>query len=98
MQGYAYILTHPGTPTVFYDHIFCHYHSEIKALLSLRNRNKLNCRSRVKITKAERDVYAAIIDEKVAVKIGPGHYEPPSGPQRWSISAEGRDYKVWEAS
>ncbi|BFG16618.1 hypothetical protein CerSpe_028920 [Prunus speciosa] len=98
MQGYAYILTHPGTPTVFYDHIFSHYHSEIKALLSLRNRNKLNCRSRVKITKAEGDVYAAIVDEKVAVKIGPGHYEPPSGPQRWSISAEGRDYKVWEAS
>ncbi|PQQ08678.1 alpha-amylase 3 chloroplastic [Prunus yedoensis var. nudiflora] len=98
MQGYAYILTHPGTPTVSYDHIFSHYHSEIKALLSLRNRNKLNCRSRVKITKAERDVYAAIVDEKVAVKIGPGHYEPPSEPQRWSKSAEGRDYKVWEAS
>ncbi|KAH0991466.1 hypothetical protein GBA52_002949 [Prunus armeniaca] len=82
MQGYDYILTHPGTPTVFYDHIFSHYHSEIKALLSLRNRNKLNCRSRVKITKAERDVYAAIIDEKVAVKIGPGHYEPQSGPRQ----------------
>lgn len=21
-QGYAYILTHPGIPTVFYDHFF----------------------------------------------------------------------------
>ncbi|KAM0987281.1 hypothetical protein ACFX13_011636 [Malus domestica] len=98
MQGYAYILTHPGTPTVFYDHIFSHYQSEIAALISLRNRNKLNCRSRVKITKAERDVYAAIIDEKVAIKIGPGHYEPASGPQNWNKSLEGRDYKVWEAS
>ncbi|KAE8666065.1 Ethylene-responsive transcription factor WRI1 [Hibiscus syriacus] len=34
-------------------------------------------------TQAERDVYAAIIDEKVAMKIRPSYYEPPSGPQRW---------------
>ncbi|KAE8023319.1 hypothetical protein FH972_009029 [Carpinus fangiana] len=98
MQGYAYILTHPGTPSVFYDHIFSHYRSEIGALISLRNRNKIHCRSTIQITKAERDVYAAIIGEKVAVKIGPGHYEPPSGPLRWSFATEGNDYKVWEAS
>ncbi|XVF85996.1 hypothetical protein PTKIN_Ptkin17bG0165500 [Pterospermum kingtungense] len=98
MQGYAYILTHPGTPAVFYDHLFSHYRSEIANLISVRNRNKINCRSTVKIVKAERDVYAAIIDDKVAMKIGPGHYEPPSGPERWSSVFEGRDYKVWEAS
>ncbi|KAK9276956.1 hypothetical protein L1049_006495 [Liquidambar formosana] len=98
MQGYAYNLTHPGTPAVFYDHVFSHYKSEISALISIRNRNKIHCRSTVKITKAERDVYAAIIDEKVAMKIGPGYYEPPRGPQRWSSAIEGRDYKVWEAS
>ncbi|KAF5763698.1 putative alpha-amylase [Helianthus annuus] len=22
MQGYAYILTHPGTPVIFYDHFY----------------------------------------------------------------------------
>ncbi|KAL4639360.1 hypothetical protein ACB092_03G211600 [Castanea dentata] len=98
MQGYAYILTHPGTPTVFYDHIFSHYRPEIEALISIRNRNKIHCRSIVEITKAERDVYAAIVDEKVAVKIGPGHYEPPSGQQKWSSAYEGKDYKVWESS
>ncbi|KAL1806351.1 hypothetical protein ACET3Z_029419 [Daucus carota] len=100
MQGYAYILTHPGTPSVFYDHIFSHLNSEISALISIRTRNKINCRSTVNITKAERDVYAAIIDEKVAVKIGPGHYEPQHqhGNQNWSLAREGRDYKVWEAS
>ncbi|KAF8021518.1 hypothetical protein BT93_G1840 [Corymbia citriodora subsp. variegata] len=98
MQGYAYILTHPGTPAVFYDHVFSHYQSEIASLISLRNRNKIHCRSTIKVTKAERDVYAAIIDEKVAMKIGPGYYEPQSGPQKWSAVLEGRDYKVWEAS
>ncbi|KAF5939048.1 hypothetical protein HYC85_023307 [Camellia sinensis] len=94
MQGYAYILTHPGTPAVFYDHIFSHMKSEISELISLRNRNKIHCRSTIKITKAERDVYAAVIEEKVATKIGPGHYEPPSGPERWSLAIEGRDYKL----
>lgn len=49
IQGYAYTLTHPGTPAVFYDHIFSHYRSEIAGLISLRNRNKINCRSRVSI-------------------------------------------------
>lgn len=100
MQGYAYILTHPGTPSVFYDHIFSHLHPEISALISVRTQNKINCRSTVNITKAERDVYAAIIDEKVAVKIGPGHYEPQHQHrnQNWSLAKEGRDYKVWEAS
>ncbi|CAN4094703.1 unnamed protein product [Withania somnifera] len=98
MQGYAYILTHPGTPSVFFDHIFSGYRSEIGNLISLRKRNKINCRSKVEITKAERDVYAAVVDDKVAVKIGPGHYEPPSGHQRWKMAAEGNDYKVWELS
>uniref|UniRef100_A0A7N0ULS4 1,4-alpha-D-glucan glucanohydrolase n=1 Tax=Kalanchoe fedtschenkoi TaxID=63787 RepID=A0A7N0ULS4_KALFE len=49
MQGYAYILTHPGTPAVFYDHIFSNYQSEIGKLISLRNRKKIHCRSVVSI-------------------------------------------------
>ncbi|GAU37541.1 hypothetical protein TSUD_369890 [Trifolium subterraneum] len=96
MQGYAYTLTHPGTPSVFFDHIFSHYKKEISALLSIRKRNGINCRSKVEIHKSERDVYAAIIDGKVAMKIGPGHFEPPSGSQNWSTAWEGRDYKIWE--
>ncbi|KAJ7943526.1 Alpha-amylase [Quillaja saponaria] len=98
MQGYAYILTHPGTPSVFHDHLFSHYHTEIAELISIRNRNKIHCRSRVEITEAEKEVYAAIIDEKVAMKIGPGQFEPPTGSQRWSLAIEGKDYKIWEAS
>ncbi|EYU22438.1 hypothetical protein ABFS82_05G010800 [Erythranthe guttata] len=96
MQGYAYLLTHPGTPSVFYDHIFSDYQNEISALISVRKRNTINCRSRVTIIKAERDVYAAIVDEKLIMKIGPGHYEPTTGAENWSVAVEGRDYKVWE--
>jgi len=50
MIGYAYILTHPGTPSVFYDHIFSPYKTEIASLISLRQRNGIHCRSTVSIT------------------------------------------------
>ncbi|KAK4263408.1 hypothetical protein QN277_028819 [Acacia crassicarpa] len=98
MQGYAYILTHPGTPSVFFDHIFSHYRNEIGSLISIRKRNNIHCRSTVQILKAERDVYAAVVDEKLAMKIGPGHFEPPTRSSGgWSLTCEGRDYKLWEA-
>ncbi|XP_025699161.1 alpha-amylase 3, chloroplastic isoform X3 [Arachis hypogaea] len=97
MEGYAYILTHPGTPSVFLDHIFSHNKTEVGTLISIRTRNKIHCRSVVQIVKAEWDVYASIIDEKIAMKIGPGHFEPPAGSQNWSLAIAGKDYKIWEA-
>jgi hypothetical protein len=47
MQGYAYILTHPGTPSVFFDHVFSSYEHEIRRLISLRRQNMIHCRSTV---------------------------------------------------
>ena len=43
-------------------------------------------------------MYAATMDEKVGVKIGPGYFEPPRGSSGWSLVMEGKDYKVWEVS
>uniref|UniRef100_A0A0D9V4X8 alpha-amylase n=1 Tax=Leersia perrieri TaxID=77586 RepID=A0A0D9V4X8_9ORYZ len=97
VQGYVYILTHPGTPAVFYDHIFSHLKPEIAKLISIRCRQNIHCRSKIKILKAEGNLYAAEIDERVTMKIGAGHFEP-SGPINWTIAAEGQDYKVWEVS
>ncbi|KAL6615931.1 hypothetical protein ACP70R_038201 [Stipagrostis hirtigluma subsp. patula] len=97
LQGYAYILTHPGTPAVFYDHIFSHLQPEIAKFISIRRRQKIHCRSKIKILKAERSLYAAEIDEKLIMKIGSEHFEP-SGPLNWTVAAEGQDYKIWEVS
>ncbi|XP_062206689.1 alpha-amylase 3, chloroplastic-like [Phragmites australis] len=97
LQGYAYILTHPGTPEVFYDHIFSHLQPEIAKFISIRRRLKIHCRSKIKILKAERSLYAAEVDEKLTMKIGSQHFEP-SGPLNWIVSAEGQDYKIWEVS
>lgn len=96
MQGYAYILTHPGTPAVFYDHFFSNNYNGISSLIAVRKRAGIHCRSVIQIVKAERDVYAAKIDERIFMKIGPGHYQPPNS-SKWIVATEGPDYKVWEA-
>ena len=49
-QGYAYLLTHPGTPSVFYDHFFHEKQLShtIRRLMDLRRRNRIHCRSTVR--------------------------------------------------
>ncbi|EEE54550.1 hypothetical protein OsJ_01730 [Oryza sativa Japonica Group] len=42
-QGYAYILTHPGNPCIFYDHFFdWGLKDEIERLVSIRNRQGIH--------------------------------------------------------
>ena len=49
-EGYAYILTHPGTLTVFYDHFFADgLGDSIRELIKIRTRNGLHCRSKVRV-------------------------------------------------
>lgn len=79
-------------------HLEDHMHVHIFCMTRLALTNPRWWLIQVKISKAVRDVYAANIDEKVMMKIGPGQFEPPSGPQKWILAVEGRDYKVWEAS
>lgn len=97
MQGYAYILTHPGIPTVFWDHFYdWGLHDEIKNLIAVRKDNGLHSESSLDIQVAQGDLYAAIIDGKVAMKIGSGNWSP-SGSD-WSIAATGNNYAVWTKS
>jgi len=42
--------------------------------MAVRKRNGISCRSKVSVKKAAGDVYAAVIDDKLAVKIGPGDW------------------------
>eukprot|EP00897_Mesotaenium_endlicherianum_P007970 jgi/Mesen1/7200/ME000371S06282 len=99
MQGYAYILTHPGVPTVFYDHFYdWGLKDEIKALIDIRRRNDIKADSDVQIAIAEADVYVAKVADRVVVKIGSRHEIgglAPSGDE-WNICAVGNDYCVWE--
>ncbi|WP_345369237.1 starch-binding protein [Algivirga pacifica] len=94
LQGYAYILTHPGTPVVFYSHLFDYgVYDEIAEMVQLRKANGLTHSSTVAIQQADGGGYAAIIDNKVAMKIGGGNWSPGSG---WVLQASGPNYAIWD--
>jgi alpha-amylase len=106
MKGYAYILTHPGIPCVF----FCHYYGgtfskdgvtrvytshevAINLLMKIRKDNAINANSTLSIVTATTSEYMAIIDGKVAVRLG-STSTLPSG-TGWIENASGTGYKVW---
>jgi alpha-amylase len=99
MQGYAYILTHPGLPCIFYDHYFeWGLKDEIKTLIDVRKRNDIKANSKVEIVTAENDLYVARIDDRVVVKLGfrleIGGLAP--SPEEYDMAAAGQNYCVWE--
>ena len=53
MEGYAYILTHPGVPCVYWPHFFdWGLHDQIKALIQLRKSAGINSASQVSVQAA----------------------------------------------
>lgn len=105
MKGYAYILTHPGIPCVSAMHYYggswskdgvtvnygSGYQQKINELLAVRKVNGINAWSSVVVSNSG-SFYSAIIDNKVAVKIGPGTWSPGGS---WTLITSGNDYAVW---
>jgi alpha-amylase len=59
-------------------------------------------RSKVVVKKSAADVYAALIDDKVAIKMGPGDWSPNHSGVRANgkelkMASSGFQYAVWEA-
>ncbi|ATB36510.1 alpha-amylase [Cystobacter fuscus] len=96
MQGYAYILTHPGVPCVYWVHFYDWGHKDaIKTLMSIRKAKGIHSTSAVSIQVADSSRYAAIITGtkgSVAMKIGPGDWSPGAG---WTLGTSGTNYAVW---
>lgn len=96
MEGYAYILTHPGIPTVFYPHIYnWNLKSQIAALMAARRNAGVTSTSAVAIQAAAQGLYAAIVTgntHQLAMKIGPNSWSPGSG---WTLQTSGNNYAVW---
>ncbi|MBU6230548.1 MAG: alpha-amylase [Cyanobacteria bacterium REEB459] len=104
LQGYAFILTHPGTPCVFWKDIFDNSsdrESQIKQMIAIRKRYGLHSQSQVFIDRADQGlVYAAYIKGdrgEIAMKIGPGAWQPSGS--KWDPQADllssGADYAIW---
>ncbi|KAJ4701759.1 Alpha-amylase [Melia azedarach] len=97
MLGYAYILTHPGIPSIFYDHFFdWGLKKGISKLAAIRMKNGINPGSRVKILASEADLYVAAIDSKIIMKIGRKKYLGNRIPSNFKVATSGEDYAVWE--
>lgn len=97
LKGYAYILTHPGLPMVFYDHFFeCgdSLREAICTLIRIRKNQDLHSRSFLRIIEASNSLYAAIVDDKVCMKLGPGDWYPRDG--EWELATSGHEYAVWQ--
>lgn len=48
-EGYAYIMTHPGTPSVFLDHLEDNRLTDvIKRLIEIRKTADIHCRSQAR--------------------------------------------------
>jgi alpha-amylase len=97
MQGYAYILTHPGIPTIFYPHVYnWGLRSSILTLINTRMAAGLNSTSAVTIQITTTGLYAAIITgttHQIAMKIGPNSWSP--GGTHWILQTSGPSYAVW---
>ena len=94
-RGYAYLLTHPGVPCVFWSHYFDWGQATrrtIDRLIGVRKGAGLHARSSVDIRQARRGLYAAVIDSRVAVKLGSEGWSPGGG---WRLTVDGDRFAVW---
>jgi alpha-amylase len=94
-MAYAYLLTHPGIPCVFWSH-FLEWgeplRGKIAQLIRLRKMAGIHAGSSVDIKAACKNLYAAIIDGRVAVKLGAAGWSPGWG---WQQVFDGDRCTVW---
>ena len=97
-MGYAFILTHPGTPFVFWDDF---ENGEIaslcKTLNHLRQDAGIQSGSSRYVYYGQGGLYSAIItgsNFKVAMKLGTSSWSPGSG---WTLVTSGDNFAVWKS-
>ena len=99
MMGYAYILTHPGIPCVFWPHLFdwgSDYKAQIQTLVAVRKNAGITSTSSVQIISATNGLYAAVVtgkSQRVALQMGNGWNWQPGAD--WTLAASGERYAVW---
>ncbi|WP_299892079.1 starch-binding protein [uncultured Lacinutrix sp.] len=98
-QTYAYLLTHPGVPCIYWPHLFDwgnNVKTEITDLVGIRKAAGIHSQSNMSIQTAQNGVYAAIItgdNYEVAMKMGPNSWSPQGN--GWTLAASGNNYAVW---
>ena len=100
VQGYAFLLTHPGIPCIFWNHIYernnSYAYNKIRALCKFRVNAGITNLSRVDILVSEPNQYVAIVDDRIIVKIGDGFWSPFGMPGVWDLKLSGRGWAIWQ--
>jgi len=99
LVGYAYILTHPGIPSIFWDHVFDwgeHHRSQIVELARARRESGIPVDAPVNIQCADADLYLVEVGSPPALRValGPRHACEPDG-SYWQSAVQGNQYRVW---
>lgn len=81
----------------FYDHYMeLGLKESISKLVEIRKRNGISNISSVAIKAAESDLYLAMVDDKVIMKIGPKLDVGTLVPSNFALAYSGIDCAVWE--
>jgi len=92
-MGYAYILTHPGTPCVFWDDWTSTATKQaIIDLIAIRTSASVNSGSSIYIDQHTNGLYSAYIGDRLAMKLGTADWAPDS---TWTLRTSGNNYAVW---
>jgi len=99
MIGYAYILTHPGIPSIFWDHIMDwgdEHRKKIASLLRARRDSGIPVDAPVNIQCADDTLYLAEIGQPPALRVALGP-RPAGQPDMnyWTHGPNGHGYRVW---
>ncbi|WP_298954910.1 starch-binding protein [uncultured Nonlabens sp.] len=98
-QTYAYLLTHPGVPCIYWPHLMDWGNgpkTEITELIAVRKDAGIHSQSNLSIEASQNGLYAAIIDGdnyQVAMKLGPNDWSPSGS--GWNLASSGNNFAVW---
>ncbi|MEQ8473842.1 MAG: DUF1921 domain-containing protein [Marinoscillum sp.] len=106
-QAYAYLLSHPGVPCIYWPHLYewgSSVTNEIKALIAVRKDAGIHSQSPVTIHRSENGLYVASIEgdnHAVYLKMGYTNWGDPATEGMggsWDLVASGNNYAMWAAS
>eukprot|EP00437_Effrenium_voratum_P019463 CAMPEP_0181446782 /NCGR_PEP_ID=MMETSP1110-20121109/26285_1 /TAXON_ID=174948 /ORGANISM="Symbiodinium sp., Strain CCMP421" /LENGTH=702 /DNA_ID=CAMNT_0023570877 /DNA_START=28 /DNA_END=2136 /DNA_ORIENTATION=- len=97
--GYAYILTHPGIPSVFWDHIMDwgdDHRKKIASLMKARRESGIPVDAPVNIQCADDTLYLAEVGSPPGLRVALGP-RPAGQPDMnyWTNGPAGHGYRVW---
>lgn len=97
--GYAYTITHPGIPSIFWDHVVDwgdDHRRKISDLIKARQDSEIPVDAHVNILSAEHDLYEAEMGNPPTLRaaLGPhaGNFHEGG---YWRKAVQGRDFCVW---